>query len=522
MASNYMKNFALIILTLIYFSFNHGLLLMTTVASTPLYDPEENIPLNCGSPDDQPANDDRKWIADREKESRYSLIESDGQSKSDRFVPISQGSVEMVPYMTARVSRSQFTYSFQVTPGLLYCQSRTLHSAQELQRISPRGILEPAGVHERVLRQCGWQAEKLNITFLPFPSSSYENPVNSSYVFVNGIQIVSMPLSLYYTQAGDQGPPFIGMGSNFGDYSSKALQTVNRLNVGGSAISPMEDTGMYREWTEDTPYRMGKGFAPSDTSKRLKYTIIKDYTAPDNVYRTAITMGNNATDNNLRNLTWRLPVDSEFDYLVRLHFCEFLDLYTKPQDRMFRIYLDYQTADNSFSVIKWSGENGVPIYKDYVVKILDEDYVFVDLHTRASDSSYEDVILNGIELFKLSSYDGNLAGPNPPLSGSPESVQTPNPTTNKSKNKALLLIALGSGVAGFLVLLSMVCCVVLLRLRKEKRRPSSYKRKSSKSTRGSSRRLPEQLCQRFSFSEIKSATNNFEQALEIGRGGFGN
>ncbi|GMN64025.1 hypothetical protein TIFTF001_033090 [Ficus carica] len=547
MASS-MKNLQLIILALLIYSFssNHYVIITTIFA----YVPKENIALDCGSPDDQTTEDGRIWIRDHDKDSRYSLIEVEGQSKSNIFIASSQyDSVDRVPYMTARVSRFQFTYSFRVTPGpkfiRLHFYSTRYHDQDDFDpskafftvKAGPFTLLSnfSAFLTAEFLDQRAFMREfclnveenieKLDIVFLPSSSPLSENHVNSSYVFVNGIEIVSMPTTLYYTPpTGKLTPPLLGnLGRSFGDYSNRALQMVHRLNVGGSGISPMNDTGMYRQWTSDFKYFISEGFVSCNTSRKPKYSTIPNYTAPDDVYRTAITMGNNATKNTLRNVTWRLPVDSRFFYLVRLHFCEFDESLTKAGDRIFRIYIDNYTADNAFSVMDWSGGNMIPVYRDFVVSIVDEPYLFVDLHTREMDSTYADAILNGLEVFKISNYDRNLAGPNPSLLASPGSDQTLNPTTNKSKsNKTLPAIALGSGVAGFLVLLSMVCCVVLLRLRKTKRRPSSYKRKSSKSTRGSSRRLPEQLCQRFSFSEIKSATNNFEQALEIGRGGFGN
>ncbi|XP_024019929.1 receptor-like protein kinase FERONIA [Morus notabilis] len=463
----------LLILALIYFSFYHDAIIITIADSTPVYVPKENIALNCGSQEERTAQDNRTWIADHEKDSRYSLIESDGRNKSNIFEARSQYTVEAVPYMTARVSRSQFTYSFGLTPGPKFIRLHFYPTQyRDLGDFDPTSTfftvkagrytllknfsaylsaesLQPRAFMKEFCVYVGENMEKLDIAFLP------ENHGNStSYVFVNGIEI-------------------IGQGASFLDYTDKALQTLYRLNVGGNDISPDQDTGMYRLWTRDFPYFKSLGFAPCDTKKKLKYTYIENYTAPDDVYRTSITMGNNRTYNNLRNITWRLPVDSRFYYLVRLHFCEFEDTYQKPEDRMFRIYLDNRTADPAFN-----GIFGILI------------------------------------MF--------LAGPNPPLQDSKGSDQTLNPNTENSKSKkTLLAIALGSGVAGFVVLLSMVFCVVFLRLRKEKRYHGSSKRRSSRSTKTSSGRLPEQVCRCFSLAEIKIATNKCDQALVIGRGGFG-
>ncbi|EXB28856.1 hypothetical protein L484_015788 [Morus notabilis] len=345
--------------------------------------------------------------------------------------------------MTARGSRSQFTYSFGLTPCPKFIRlhfyptqyrdlgdfdpTRTFFTVKAgrytlLKNFS--AYLSAEYLKQRAFMKefcvyVGENMEKLDIAFLP------ENHGNStSYVFVNGIEIVSMPDDLYYTPTGDKSPRIIGQGGNILDYTDKALQTLYRLNVGGNDISPDQDTGMYRLWTRDFPYFLSFGFVPCDTKKKLKYTnLAKYYTAPDDVYRTSITMGNNRTYNNLRNITWRLPVDSRFNYLVRLHFCEFEDTYQKPEDRMFRIYLDNRTADPAFSVIVWTGGNGIPMYRDFVVNKYDA-FLFVDLHTRAEDSTYEDAILNGIEVFKMSDSDRNLAGPNPTLQNSKGSDQT--------------------------------------------------------------------------------------------------
>jgi hypothetical protein len=102
---------------------------------------------------------------------------------------------------------------------------------------------------------------------------------------------------------------------------------------------------MFREWSRHEDYHWGGGVIPHETFLKPIYSIIKNYTAPDDVYKTAVSMGPNRTKNLLSNLTWKLPVDSGFNYLVRLHFCEIVPEITKPGQRPFIIYIDNKIAD---------------------------------------------------------------------------------------------------------------------------------------------------------------------------------
>uniref|UniRef100_A0A7N2LHC8 Protein kinase domain-containing protein n=1 Tax=Quercus lobata TaxID=97700 RepID=A0A7N2LHC8_QUELO len=280
---------------------------------------------------------------------------------------------------------------------------------------------------------------------------------------------------------------------------SMALEMVYRLNIGGSSIPPMEDTGMFRQWSEDrTDYLLSDGVNPRDPSLKLKCSKIPKYIAPDAVYQSAATME-----------PW-------------IHV---------SGTREFTIYIDYQLAQETGDVILWADDNDTSYYKDYVVMIQnkgeDSHTLAIDLHPR-TDAALRDTILNGVEVFKLSDLSGNLAGLNmvpPPMD------QQPSLAANKSKTKNTMFIAIGSGV-GFLVVATLVCFLVLCKLKKTGRygsyhplakwwcwfRPDSYKREFSRTASS----LPGELCRYFRLDEIKTATNNFNEDLIVGAGGFGN
>ncbi|KAG2715466.1 hypothetical protein I3760_03G078500 [Carya illinoinensis] len=151
-----------------------------------------------------------------------------------------------------------------------------------------------------------------------------------------------------------------------------------------------------------------------------------------------------------------------------------------------------------------------------------------DWQTRRSDA-----ILNGIEIFKLSNFGGNLAGPNP----DPRDILIPKTTTPPSQLQkrrtrvAILKAIIGTlgGVVFIVAVLSIVGFLIFRRNKRIKQEGSSdgtswwYPFSSSKTkSRTSGSSLPSDLCRCFSLTEIRAAINNFDDAFIIGVGGFGN
>ena len=518
-----------------------------TVTSTPRYIVVENITINCGFSGNSKALDEREWIGDIG--SKFAPTEEPNHKSNTSTAEI-QGTSVAVPYMTARLSNWQFKYVFPVTPGpkfvRLYFYSASysgFERSKDFFTVKAGSFTLLANFSASILANSLSQSnniykefcinvdksQKLNLTFIPF-SSNY-------YAFINGIEIVSMPEDLYYkphsvANGEELVPLYVGQAPQFYINDSMALEMVYRLNVGGGSISQKEDTGMFRQWSDGTNYLLSEGVNPRLVFMTLHYLYIPNYTAPDAVYLSAISMGPNSTRNLMSNLTWGLLVDTGFNYLVRLHFCEIDARINIPEARRFTIYIDYQLAEDAADVFGWTDGKYRPYFKDYVVMIRNKGesmhLLSIDLKP-ISDSDLKDAILNGVEVFKLSDQYGNLAGPNmvpPPLD------QEPAPAANKSKTKKAIFIAIGSGL-GILVVLTLVCCMVLCKVKKTRRfsschplakwwcqsRLDPYKRELSRRTTSS---LPGELCRYFRLDEIKTACNNFDEDLIIGVGGFGN
>jgi serine/threonine protein kinase len=454
-------------------------------------------------------------------------------------------SADKVPYASARLSLSAFTYMFPVTAGRKFIRiyfypasysnfdrSKALFSVKSgrftlLSNFNASLTADADGdPGDTIFREYCVNIEedqKLNITFTP--------SVANAYAFINGIEILSMPRNLYDTPSDAEGIIYLGQQYQYPIHNSTALEMVYRLNVGGSSISPPQDTGMFRAWSPDDKYltTQQQTAVPLNRTIELKFTKkIPAYTAPEEVYRTARSMGPDKTINKSHNLTWEFPVDSGFDYLVRLHFCEFQAEITKRYDKVFRIFIANHTAEEAADVIYWGSGKGVPVYKEYVVSMSGKEgekktSLSVALQPNPQDQNilYSDASLNGVEIFKVSSTE-SLAGPVPLV---PPTVVQP---TKSKNNRATIGAVVGGGVSGFVVL--SILGFLIFRQRKIVKDsgvsdgttwwgPFSFSTTKSSKTHRSS--LPSALCRNFSLAEIRAATNNFDDVFIIGVGGFG-
>ncbi|XP_047311333.1 receptor-like protein kinase FERONIA [Impatiens glandulifera] len=487
------------------------------------FHPPDNIAINCGFSGNKTAPNGRKWIGD--SGSKY-FVSGEPNSKSISSAPVEQSSPShaTIPYTHARISQTQFTYVFPISPGPKFVRLhfnpssyRAFHRSNAfftvkanrytlLHNFSVSLTADDLGLTTVSKEFClNVEANQpLSITFSP----SRTTPSDKVYAFVNGIEVVSMSNGLYYSMKEniewDQKMDFTSLSG------STALETVHRLNIGGSFISSSEDTGMSREWFEDTRFFLHSGVLPLTTSMQIKYGKMPNFVAPQNVYQTSWFVDPNKNAEEVINFTWKIPVDQGFRYIIRFHFCE-LDYEIKEcGQRVFRIYVDNHMVEPHGDIIKWTGEIGVATYKDYIYVVEGDRMdgkrnILISLcpidsnHDDESNLEETDVILKGLEIFKLSNHDNNLASTNPLVSSSLA------PTAKPSKvHKSLYISAGGNVIATFIVLVLTTLSVIfyVLRTRREDF-PKQY----------------EGSCRIFSLAEVKFVTNNFHRA--IGQGGFG-
>ncbi|XP_059656447.1 receptor-like protein kinase FERONIA [Cornus florida] len=487
----------------------------------------EDIAINCGSSGNSSAFDGREWVGDKLTSSQ----QLEGKTVSSKTVHQSLF-IDPVPYMTARLSRSQFTYTFQLRSGQKFIRlhfypvsyrgferSKAVFTVRAgrytlLSNFSPSIYADALGVKYFAKEFCVNVVENgvFNITFSPSQITTSKD----AYSFINGIEFVSMPAGLYYTPDGGLGARVVGTSFRYFIDNRTALEMVHRLNVGGRFILSVEDLGgMFRAWSEDKNYLLQSGLLQVSTSNA--YTNIPTYTAPPEVYQTAWSIGSNKQSGSF---TWKLPVNLGFRYLVRLHFCELEPAIVDSGQKQFALLINGHMVESDALVINWSGNSGIAaIYRDYMAlmegnKMEGKRDIIITLQPKYESSSKNaDGILKGIEIFKLSNPDNNLADSN--------NISTAHTSTSWTTSLRKLLSAFGSRnaiVTGMIVILTLLNVIIhqLINISPEQ---NAGERNISPSSMGMVEE--EDLCRRFSLVEIKLATNNFDDKLVIGSGGFG-
>jgi len=525
----------------LYFSFLHLLLTQAVTETPPPYDATDYLLLDCGSSSKSTSLDGHNW--DGDFNSKFSPPNIQTTSIASTPSQHDDPSVTQVPYMTACIFHHKFTYSFPISPGLklvrLYLFPATysgLDKSKSFSFVTANNFtllsnfsafltissLNPpiaSFIKEFIIPVLHTQF--LNITFIPSPSS---------YAFINGIEIVSMPNNLYMYNR-DYVINFVDYNSSFYFDDTTTLETMYRLNVGGKDVSGVEDTGMFRTWSQASQYLFGQmiGLTPYRSKATIQYTTeTPAYTAPKIVYQTSRTMGLNPTVSLNSNLTWMFPVDGGFNYLLRLHFCETQQEVVETNQRVFYIFINNQTAQVHADVIEWSGGTGIPVYREYVVLVPSgnngKQDLWLALHPDMDMSPpprFASAILNSVEIFKLNRSDGSLAGLNPEVVAVPSRLEPKTKLTERAKRSLPLIAIIIGGAISIVALVSMLG-LVAFRLSKRAKDVGSAgvaswwglfpftKTKSSK-TQGSS--LPFELCRKFLFAEIKAATNDFDNVL---------
>ncbi|CAN6467612.1 unnamed protein product [Victoria cruziana] len=524
-----------------------------------------SILLNCGNSFDDIDDDKRRWTND--SNTRFSPSNSQSSFSAQASVANVSELPSTIPYKTARIFTSSSSYNFTALsrgrhfirlhffPAVYHARdpknaifSVTVGPYTLLSNFSP-AIIASALTQAYIMREFFItvpSSSSLTLTFTPSRS------IPNSFALINGIEIVPSP-ELFISDP-SKSAFFVGISQSFPIHDSEALQTVVRLNVGGSYVSPTSDSGLFRTWDPDDRYIFGAAFGVSysrDKNVSIQYSdSLPKYIAPPDVYGTARSMGTDASINLNYNLTWLVSIDNGFSYLIRLHLCEIQSQVYKENQRVFNVYVNNVTAEKGVDVIYYakrevqaSSYTGVPVYKDYVLLVPPSNEkqsdLRIELHPYVDFRPFfADAILNGLEVFKINQSSGNLAGPNPdlpPMLAAENSSATGPPGDD---HHLAMAGTLGGAVVALVVSAYLCCLLYRCQWKKEKGSDSGRhvwlplspctQEKSEKSTIFSAkkrqtpqRKVSSAYCRRFKFCEIVAATDNFNEALLLGTGGFG-
>ncbi|XP_062188306.1 probable receptor-like protein kinase At1g30570 [Phragmites australis] len=523
------------------------LLLIIVVFLTPENVRAQSKPvlINCGS-DSSTDVDGRTWVGDSHPVGSNFTLTLPGA-----IAPAPENDGDEVYrnlYKTARVFNVTSSYKFGIAAGSYFLR---LHFSQLFTNLSANeSVFDVTANGLKLLSKCNvpgeiyWRNSKINSTsniivkeyLLNVTSGKLEvefAPDAGSFAFTNAMEVVPVPGNSIFDSVNKVGGielkgPFRLEGSG--------IETMYRVCVGGGKIERKEDPRLWRKWDPDEHFIFSLNAAHAiANSSNISYVPSDDSTsAPLRLYETARVTTENFVMDKKFNVSWRFNIDPDFDYLVRLHFCELE--YDKAEQRKFKIYINSKTAAENYDVFARAGGKNKAFHEDFLDAASSQtDTLWVQLGSESSSagSAASDALLNGMEIFKVSR-DGNLGHPTMRIGVIGGGTVKP-----KRSPKWVLI---GAAV-GLVISISIAGGVYICFYLRQKKNTSANKAKDSPpgwrplalhgatamatnarsspilhttGTFGSCR-----MGRQFSIAEIRTATMNFDESLVIGMGGFG-
>ncbi|CAJ1944127.1 unnamed protein product [Sphenostylis stenocarpa] len=524
--------------TFLFFALH--LLLFTLAKCDSSFPPQVNYLIDCGSSHPTQLTDGRTFKSDRETTSLLATAE-DVQISADSSLSPSIPSSLLPLYQTARVFQEESTYSFYLSKtGRLWVRlyffplsnpSRNLTSAVFSVQTNHHVLL-----HEFSVRNNDSPVFKeylVNVSDSRF--SLKFMPKRNSFAFINAIEIVSAPDNLI----SDSATALSSLGE-FKGLLTSALEVSYRINVGGPTITPDNDT-LSRTWETDGSYNIfpqgSEAFSVSSKSVKYPHTGVTPLIAPNLVYASVVHMKNAKFMQPNFNLSWMVNVERSYSYLIRMHFC---DIVSKSLNQLyFNVYINGIEGVLALNLSSQTKALATAFYQDFVLDASDitNGSILVQVGPTNLLPGTGDAILNGIEVMKISNVADSLDG----LFSVDGKYKGPNSTTMAME----ILAYVGLALAVSTMLLIVIVCIIRWKKRPQGlgnhnrfsswllpiHSPMSMSSKSScrSSTTSSSHTskkrghfvTPQGPERFFPFSELRKATNNFDEKRVIGVGGFG-
>ncbi|GER34682.1 kinase family protein [Striga asiatica] len=526
---------------------------------------EAPLVLSCGSTASTKDADGRTW----EPDEKYLVGGPTSGSSSPAKADVQDPSLPSnIPYMTARIFQSEATYQFPLRNSTARTLLRlhfypssypNLNISNSYFSVIAGGFTLLTNFSASLAAEALSQAYFIKEYYLPPPPENAPPVLNvtlrpsnpqpaPSFAFLNGVEVISTP-PLF-----DEDPTLAGSASG-GDsdtavtvsVGSRSMEAVYRLNVGGQFIAPMNDSGgLMRSWYDDSVYIYGAGRGVAvQANTTVGYKGLPSYVAPLDVYGTYRSMGAFVDVNRNSNLTWVFQVDPGFMYLLRFHWCD--SEMTKPNQRVFDVFINNRTAASEVDLYALTGSTATPTKKDYVVQVSNktesDSQLWLALHpTDKTKAEFADVLLNGLEVLKLSDSKSSLAGPNPTISDMMRKYQeaqlAPKAFGSPEGGSGISTILVTSA-AGGAAAVGVAAAIFLFTYTRQRRNakgdaystwlPISWNSGSTSQGGGSGSGVggasistdAASNCRYFSLAEIRNATKNFDESNVIGVGGFG-